>query len=240
MLHTHSHILALFLTPRFVYIGITINSCNLLHNTQQERTYILAKPDPRTHVCLCLHICSLPHEPAIHLFLYAENSPWRPAPSSTWLAGGWHVIWEPERLSGAAVRAIRICIGIGLNGLMCRLNLCTRQSLDGTQGGWESCNISGLRPTWKIALLHFSFEIWGFWWHHLAPNLLWPALLIARWFVRRLSCDPCPDENNARICVFPHANSTQITSCRSCWHCSCCWRRSERNCSFRRAATEER
>lgn len=40
--------------------------CN--HNAQKERTYILAKPDPRTHVCWRLHIYSLPHEPPIHLF----------------------------------------------------------------------------------------------------------------------------------------------------------------------------
>lgn len=70
LLKAQSHILALFLNPRFVYIVITINSCNLLHNAQQERTYILAKPDPCTHVWRCLHICSLPHEPAIHLFFF--------------------------------------------------------------------------------------------------------------------------------------------------------------------------
>lgn len=72
LLKAQSHILALFLNLRFVYIVITINSCNLLHNAQQEGTYILAKPDPRTHVCRCLHICSLPHELAIHLFYTVE------------------------------------------------------------------------------------------------------------------------------------------------------------------------
>lgn len=120
--------------------------------------------------------------------------------------------WEP----------LGYVLASALNGLMCRLNLCTRESLD-------FATFWACVPTWKTLLLHFSLEIWGFWWHHLALNLLWPALHIAHWFVRRLSCDPCSDENNARICVFPHANSTQITNCRSCWHCSCCWLRSELN-----------
>lgn len=103
----------LFLNPCFVYNVIIINSCNLLHSAQQERTYILVKPDPRTHVCRRLHIRSLPHEPAIHLFYYTGNPPWRPGLSSTWLADGPHVIWDPNRLLGAAVWAVRICIGLG-------------------------------------------------------------------------------------------------------------------------------
>lgn len=122
-----------------------------------------------------------------------------------------------------------------LNGLMCRLSLCTRESSDSSQGCWEFCNILGPR-----AYLESTFAPFQFWWHLLALNLLWLALHITHWFVRRLSCDPCSDENNARICVFPHANSTQITNCRSCWHCSCCWLRSESSSApSDAAATEE-
>lgn len=69
LINPRSHILALSLNSAFVYILITINSCNLLHNTQQVRTYILAKPAPCAHVCPCLHIdsllCAPPHTPRI-------------------------------------------------------------------------------------------------------------------------------------------------------------------------------
>lgn len=59
LINPQTHILALSVNPAFVYILIKINSCNLLHNTQQVKTYIVAKPDPCTHVCLCLHISFL-------------------------------------------------------------------------------------------------------------------------------------------------------------------------------------
>lgn len=143
MLSTHSHILALSLTPRFVYIGITINSCNLLHNTQQERTYILAKPDPRTHVGLCLPICSLPHEPAMHLFFYTLKihlgdqhraaRDWLVADMSSESRSG---------CQGQQCEPLGYVLASALNGLMCRLNL---ESLDSSQGCWEFCNILGLR-----------------------------------------------------------------------------------------------
>lgn len=75
LINAPTRILALSLNSAFVYILITINSCSLPHNTQQVGTYLPAKPDPRTHVCLCLHIRPHPHEPPYTSLLYFENPP---------------------------------------------------------------------------------------------------------------------------------------------------------------------
>lgn len=168
-------------------------------------------------------------------FLYAGNPPWRLELSSTWLADGPHVIWDPKRLSGQQCEPLGYVLASALNGLMCCINLCTRESLDGKQGREVFCNISGVYffffvlkskhtgsavscvLTRKVLLLHFRFEIGGFWWQHSVLKLLWLDLHIAHWFAKHSSCDQCSVKNSPRIGVFPLGNSTQLTNCRSCW-----------------------
>lgn len=57
LINSQTHIFALSLNSSCVYILITISSCNLLHNTQQARTYSCQTRSLLSCVSLFIHFC---------------------------------------------------------------------------------------------------------------------------------------------------------------------------------------
>lgn len=91
-----------------------------------------------------VHICSLLHQPVIHLFSTLEiHLVDQGCGARDWPMA--RMTWEPQSgRQGQQCEPLGYVLASALSGLLCCLHLCTRQASGGKQGQEVFCNISGV------------------------------------------------------------------------------------------------